>query len=53
MQVPYSSSSNNPDMSYTEKTDIPVPCAYSISWINGYGKNKIIYHRGKDCIEKF
>ena len=45
----------NPNISYTEKKDMHLPCEYSITTCYSYDKslNKTKYCRGPDCVEKF
>ena len=53
--VKIDSCEKNPNMSYTEKKDMHIPCGYSITTCYSYDKslNKTKYYRGLDCVEKF
>ena len=53
LQVPHNSSSNNPNQTYKEKTDIHIPCGYSIRLVRSYGVNITINYRGADCMKHF
>ena len=53
--VKIDSCEKNPNVSYTEKKDMHIPCGYSITTCYSYDKslNKTKYYRGLDCVGKF
>ena len=52
--VKIDSCDKNPNMSYTEKKDMHIPCGYSITTCYSYDKslNKTKYYRGLNCVKK-
>ena len=51
--VSYTSSQNNPNISYTEKKYVHKPCSFSISLVRTHDKNISVKYRGKNCMKKF